>query len=490
MFTSRSLLFGWGILLGVTFLRLLVCACVPLTSDEAYYRVWALAPAAGYFDHPPMVAAFIKLGQHLGGDTALGVRLLGPLSAALGTLFTAYAAYDWALLRQKNAAQAQYAALQAAALLNGTLALGVGSVLMTPDTPLLFFIALLVWAFVRLAVTQKGAWWLVIGAAAGLAFASKYTALLPVGALGVWAILTLAGRAWLKTLWPWLGGLCGLICASPVIWWNATHHWTSFLKQGGRVGDWHPAKMVTYFSELVGGQVGLATPGVFVFFVGGAVLLAKQKDTVSRAFLCMVLLPVLVFMQHAVGARVQANWPVVLYPVLVLAGTLPAWRWWKAASVFGLALTGLIMGQAVFAPVKASPHFDITLRQMGGWAEFVQSLPTDAPLMANDYGLAGELAFYSVSSQPVVAVEQRWALFNLQHASCGTEGYLVRGHKQGGLPEQGLFTVIAELPEHNRTRRGQVADAYKIYKVRLECGVPGLAHNAVILPHRTHGLPP
>nr|WP_243444220.1 hypothetical protein [Acetobacter persici] len=44
----------------------------------------------------------------------------------------------------------------------------------------------------------------------------------------------------------------------------------SFLKQGGRTSDWHPAKMLTYFGELLGGQVGLASPGVFLFFWGAS----------------------------------------------------------------------------------------------------------------------------------------------------------------------------------------------------------------------------
>ncbi len=65
-------------LIALTLLRLVVAASVPLAPDEAYYWVWSRALAAGYPDHPPMVALWIRIGTTLAGDSALGVRLLGP----------------------------------------------------------------------------------------------------------------------------------------------------------------------------------------------------------------------------------------------------------------------------------------------------------------------------------------------------------------------------------------------------------------------------
>ncbi|MBE7729340.1 4-amino-4-deoxy-L-arabinose transferase, partial [Komagataeibacter sp. FXV3] len=63
------------LLLLLAAVRLVVAGVLPLSPDEAYYRLWAFAPAAGYLDHPPMVAVWIRLGMLLGGDTASGVRL-------------------------------------------------------------------------------------------------------------------------------------------------------------------------------------------------------------------------------------------------------------------------------------------------------------------------------------------------------------------------------------------------------------------------------
>ena len=88
--------YGWlGVLAGLTVFRLVVAACVPLTPDGAYYRRWALAPAAGYYDHPPMVALWIRLGMLVAGDTPLGLRALGPVSGAFGSILLAHAGALW-----------------------------------------------------------------------------------------------------------------------------------------------------------------------------------------------------------------------------------------------------------------------------------------------------------------------------------------------------------------------------------------------------------
>src|SRR6476620_10183919 len=62
-------------------LRLVAAAWTPLTFDEAYYWMWSKHLAGGYYDHPPGVAAVIRLGTMIAGDTELGVRLVSILLA-------------------------------------------------------------------------------------------------------------------------------------------------------------------------------------------------------------------------------------------------------------------------------------------------------------------------------------------------------------------------------------------------------------------------
>ena len=130
-------------LAALTVVRLWIAAVAPLAPDEAYYWTWSHALAPGYLDHPPMVAFWIRAGTMLAGPHAIGVRLLGPPSAALGS---------WLLF---DAAERLFrggrAGIVSAVLLNATLALGVGGVIMTPDTPLLLFWTATLWAGARIS---------------------------------------------------------------------------------------------------------------------------------------------------------------------------------------------------------------------------------------------------------------------------------------------------------------------------------------------------
>src|ERR1700722_7195334 len=73
-------------LIAVTLARLAAAAFIPLSEDEAYYRLWATSLQLGYYDHPPMIAWWIRAGMTLAGDNPLGVRLLPALSSGATSL--------------------------------------------------------------------------------------------------------------------------------------------------------------------------------------------------------------------------------------------------------------------------------------------------------------------------------------------------------------------------------------------------------------------
>jgi hypothetical protein len=105
--------------------------------------------------------------------------------------------------------------------------------------------------------------------------------------------------------------------------------------------------------------------------------------------------------------------------------------------------------------------------------------------MTENYGLAGELAFYAQNTQ-VVAVEPRWALFDIPRPACGQQGQLLRPVQDKEAPDPHVFEVLgpASAPVA-RARRGMIAEWYVMLPVRLRCQ-PGEAvvGNAASLPVR------
>jgi 4-amino-4-deoxy-L-arabinose transferase-like glycosyltransferase len=448
----------------LTAVRLVVAAASPLSADEAYYWVWSRALAPGYLDHPPMVALWIRAGTAILGQGAIGVRLLAPLSAALGSVLLALAAEDLFPGRRLGG--------PAATLLNATLFLGAGAVTMTPDTPLLFFWTAALWVLGRLVRTRRPVWWLAVGLAAGGALASKYTAVLLGAGIGVWLLVDPAERRWLRTPWPWAGGVIAGLCFAPVLVWNAAHGWASFAKQGGRTGDWHPAAALGHLGELLGGQLGLATPWIAVLCAAGIWAAARRmREGGAPALLASLTLPsVAVFLQHAFGDRVQANWPAILYPAAAIAAAAYAPRWWRQAAALGLAMSAVVYIQATTAILPLPRKLDFTLIRLGGWDDLVaqaaarEAAEKSAFVAADSYGLASILA----RGLPglVVGGEPRWDLFGLPSAMiAGRTGLLVRSQRRAGPPDPGPWQSIEPAGTIVRSRDGVVAESYNLFRV-------------------------
>jgi len=467
------------LLLILAVIRLMVASHAPLSADECYYWVWSKALAAGYLDHPPMVAVWIRVGTFLAGDTPLGVRLLGPVSALLGTLLLMRAAED--LWPQRRAG------IVAACLLNATLALNVGAVVITPDTPLLFFWTAALACLARLIRTENANWWLAFGVCAGLAMDSKYTGALLIAAVGLWVIAVPTARRWLRCRQLWAGLLLAALCLMPVIFWNASHGYASLLKQGGRAGDWNPTNSLRYLAEFVGSQIGLATPLVAWLFARGAIFAAREARREQRAaFLaCVTLAPACVFLQHALGDRVQANWPAIIFPGAALAAAGLAERsLWRSASGLGFALALAVFLQAAAAPFALPRWADFSLIRLAGWSDlagyvFVAETRENAAFVAADeYGLASELAFRLHGE--VVGTEVRWAMFNLPKTDLGGRtGVLVRSDREYGGPDQLLWSGIVSLGSLVRQRHGVVAETYHLFSVTARPGI-----SVAILPNR------
>ena len=460
---------GLAVLAVLTLLRLALAARLPLAPDEAYYFLWSRHLQAGYFDHPPMVALWIRAGTALLGNGTLGIRLLGPVSGALGSLLIWRAGEDFFPGRN--------AGLVAAALLNATLMVGVGAIVMTPDTPLFFFWVADIACVGRLVATDEPRWWLGIGAAAGAALLSKYTGLLFVIGIGVWLLATPRGRASLRGPWPWAGLALALLIFLPNLLWNAGNGWVSVLKQGSRVTAFDGGRAAQFLVELLAGQFALATPIIFVLAVYGLWRLGRAAPA-GRPLLWLAIVPGLVFLEHVFSGRVQANWPAVLYPSGCLAAAgLPAAalrRWLPAALALGFAMTALVYVQAVTAPFPLSARADPVALQFAGWTELAAAAQASAKqdraafITSDEYATAAELAV-APGGVSVIGYDRRWHYLRLPAAPAGSAGIMLTRRRDTACPVQ-----LGAIP---RRRGATVISIFKICRFVAPAG-------SVLLPRR------
>ncbi|MGJ4968437.1 glycosyltransferase family 39 protein [Bradyrhizobium sp. HKCCYLRH1073] len=469
----------WLTIAGLIVVRLIAAAVTPITFDEAYYWMWSKRLAGGYYDHPPMVAVVIRLGTLIAGDSELGVRLV---SILLG-LPMSYAVYRTAEILFGGVRVAATAAL----LLNVTLMAAVGTLIVTPDAPLLVASSFVLFFCAKVLETGRGAWWLAVGAAVGAALLSKYTAMFFGAAILIWLVAVPKLRHWLASPWPYLGGLVAFALFAPVILWNADHQWVSFIKQLGRARV--EAVRPVYIAEIIPTQFAFATPLVFILGLMGLYGLARRRagDAAARVLIeAMVWVIVAYFVWHSLHARVEANWFAPVYPAFVVAAAaaahLVAWsareqrtatfclRWAVPAGVVTFvalivqADTGLLSGY----------RRDATVRSVGvGWRPLAAEIEAarvraDAScVLAMDYGTTAWLSFYlppgTCVLQPIQRI--RWVNFPEPDPAklAGTQLFVDEAQIATRVYVSNTFGRIEKVGEAARKRGSLTIETYAFY---------------------------
>ncbi len=311
-------------------LRFWIAATLPVTGDEAFFYWWGVYPDWGYFDHPPMVGWLIALMRATLGDSLWSIRLpvlLLPL--ALG------AALWWAL-KPVDRLRAAWAVLFFwLAPLNWL------NVLITTDTPLIFWSALSAAALLRAerrAQFDRAACGLyaLSGLFLGAAFLSKYFSVLLGFAYLVYFVLyrreRLAGLALLV--------LCALPGPAINIAYNMTHGWSNIMfnvynRNQTEVFEWR--KPLLYAGMLA----YLVTPVALWLAVKYRKALAATAAR-QRLLACLVWAPLLIFALLSAKKVIGLHWVLSFYPFIFawLAFALPADKLKTCAS--GMAVfTGL-----------------------------------------------------------------------------------------------------------------------------------------------------
>jgi 4-amino-4-deoxy-L-arabinose transferase-like glycosyltransferase len=403
MTAPRRSQFFWVIIAvcAVTVYRLWYCTHLELVGDEAYYWLWSRHLDICYLDKGPVIAWIIAAGTALFGQTVFGVRFFAViLSSATGVgiyllarrLFSDRVAL-WALI------MAGVAPLFA-----------VGAILMTIDTPYIFFWTFAALAFWRAKETTHPAPWVLTGALVGLGMLSKYTGAFELVSFAVFCLIHAPSRKHFirPTFWTML--LVAVLFLVPVLYWNWVHDWPTsrFLFHRGALDQQahiNPLNPLVF----VGGQAGVLSPVIFVgmiliiFWPG----LTKPEERSEVTYLVALFAPLFLFyLLISFQQTSQANWAAAAY---VGGLILLAFKWSRLAARLAWARWVGLIGLTVALVETAALHETAWLNLPAGkdpldrargsrdLAAQIDSLTKRAGtevVIANKYMTAALLSFY------------------------------------------------------------------------------------------------
>ncbi|MGE5085271.1 MAG: ArnT family glycosyltransferase [Bacillota bacterium] len=391
-------------------------ALIPLSADEAYYWVWSHRLQLSYFDHPPMVAWLFYLGHFL-EPVMHAVRwpavILGHATLGVGIL----------LLRNHLSVDKirwwMYLVLFSPLL-------GFGSLIVTPDLPVIFFWVLALYFFERVLEEKNLLSYAALGAALGLGFCAKYHIVLFVPCLLLYILFE---KKWRDIQWRYVPAtlIIGIICCAPVLIWNFQNDFASFrfqLEHGLERPGYNPQWTISY----VLAQIVIIFPLVF-----WAALRAKING-VLRFLLYFAWLPLIFFFLTSFKALVEANWPIIAYPaVFVLAVYYPRLQKWLKfyvgfwGAIIVIALATLFIPAVRNLNKKISEPYDFQM--------LAAETAAYQPLYASSYQMASSLWYFGKT--PVFKLKgiSRFDYFDTLPEAIPTVNHFYLVEREGnGLP--------------------------------------------------------
>ncbi|MEN0059983.1 MAG: glycosyltransferase family 39 protein [Bdellovibrio sp.] len=356
--------------------KLVLAALIPLSADEAYYWVWSHNIQLSYYDHPPMVSWLFYLGhwlEPLGHAVRWPAVLLGHATLAV---------WLWIL---KDVFDLEKRKTFIYLVLFSPL-LGFGSLIVTPDIPVLFFWSLALALTLQCLSNKSLLSYSFLGMALGLGFCSKYHIVLFVPLL--LAYLSVEKR-WkdVRPLGVFATAAGGLIFCAPVILWNMQNEWISFtfqLKHGLEKTSYNPEWTLSYLL----GQILI----LFPLIVWAA--LKSSRTANARYLLYFGWGPLVFFFLTSFRALVEANWPIIAYPsVAALALFHPKIQQWTRYYVLFFGAIVIVVLSTLFTP--SLRNLNEKVQEPYLFRDLSKLTEEFKPLYADSYQLASSLWYFS-----------------------------------------------------------------------------------------------
>ncbi len=374
------------LILVITTLRTAALAISPLELgvDEAQYWLWSKTLDFGYFTKPPMIAWIIGASNWLFGQHVMAVRL----PACWLNFATALVLWQTATWLYGPKA-GRWTSL----LWISLPAVGLGSFLISTDTPLLLCISLALLAVAGSSCKKIPPTHAMIyaGFALGVGMLTKYAALYGLfGLLIIWAIGRHQPAPIIRGKHLLLAIVAFLMTASPNLVWNIAHDFSTMRHLGDNANFAKQTNNLTESLIFLISQAGVVGPLVFVLMSG---ILGAARHERHAGWLIWMAVPVLVLMSlQAYLSEANANWAITAYPALCvwLGGWIASYtpkydnadskpsraRTWAGYGAFGVnaSITIVLLIITMAGSLGPATPASDPLRRLRGWQQLASDL--------------------------------------------------------------------------------------------------------------------
>ncbi|WP_302257150.1 glycosyltransferase family 39 protein [uncultured Alistipes sp.] len=358
--------------------NLIEAGCTELANDEAYYHMFAQRLAWGYFDHPPVTALLVWLGERLFGGE-LGVRFFFTVLQPL---------YLWALWRLVRPADAVRRDATLFVMLSAsTLLLQLYGFIAVPDGPLLASSAVFLWTFRNFSEGRRLAW-LWMGAAIALMAYSKYH-----GALVLLFALAANPRLFARPA-LYASGAVAAVLLVPHLVWQYHHDWASFIYHlSARNSVFRPG----YVVEFLANMLVVFNPFLVPIYVQ-AWRKTRPQSAVGRALKLLPAAFIGFFLLSSLRGYVQPQWVIVsvfglIYVAFAYVRRHPRTRRYAmAAGGATLLLVAAVRVEMIFNPLGLRFEVFDNSESYGAIAAEAQGRPV---VFRHGYAVAAKYAFYT-----------------------------------------------------------------------------------------------
>lgn len=391
----------------ISLLRILYIKYSPidLSGDEAHYWEWSRNLDMSYYSKGPLISYIIFLGTKIFGHTELGVRFF----AVFFSFFSSLLMYEITYLLTKNEKSSFLSGLSIQ-ILPFFSYLGI---LMTIDSPFLYFWLLSLFIICRIAVLDQYDElknWFFLGITIGLGMLAKYTMVFFYPSLFLFIFLEKKFSLFKKP-GIYLCILVSLIIFLSVLIWNDLYGWVTLKHTAyhARIAKGFTISIYDFYQFLLS-QIGLLTPFIFGLMIYSFLKIKGFQRNFTLSFFIVIFL---FFTLKSIQGKVEANWPLVAYTsgIICLNSFLINKKYkflFYSYLIGGIITFSGYLTPFLNLPEELNPSFRIL-----GWQDLGKKVtylrntmenPDKTIIFTDDYQLSSLVSFYTKDNPFVFCV--------------------------------------------------------------------------------------